>query len=226
MQSVNSRSVVVELAHACLQLYFKARVRVAALCFGYPHVLADFSLYERWLGPVYTLRFLGASVGERVHIEPGLTIQNARNGCCSNLTIGNHVFIGPRFFVELALPVTLEDECCLSPGVSIVTHSDSGDRRRLKSFGSERATSSPARLATGSARPLGRRYDSRTPWRKKPGVRSASGGGELCSATCLRADVISGTFSTLPFGRSSEPRTFVLDRILRVAMLRNSKSTK
>jgi len=128
MHTVNPRTVVVELVGACLQLYFRVQVRVAALCLGYPHVLAGFSVYERRLGPVYMLRFLGASVGEEVHIEPGLTIQNATNGRCSNLTIGNHVFIGPRFFVELALPVTLEDECCISPGVSIVTHSDSGNR--------------------------------------------------------------------------------------------------
>jgi hypothetical protein len=36
----------------------------------------------------------------------------------------------------------------------------------------------------------------------------------------------SATLSTLPFGRFSEPRTFVSDRISRVAMLRNSKLTK
>lgn len=128
MRSLNPFRVFGRLAIASLGLYFRAQVWVAALCFGYPHVLARFSLYERWLGPVYMLRFLGASVGERVHIEPGLTIQNAKNGRCSNLTIGNHVFIGPRFFVEMALPVTLEDESCLSAGVSIVTHSETGDR--------------------------------------------------------------------------------------------------
>jgi hypothetical protein len=39
-------------------------------------------------------------------------------------------------------------------------------------------------------------------------------------------EVLSATLSTLPFGRFSEPRTFVSDRISRVAMLRNSKLTK
>jgi len=104
------------------------RMYAARLMFGNEFVLVRFDAYSRWLGPVRVLRLLGAKVGDEVHIEPGMTVQNAKDGRLDNLTIGDHVYIGPRFLVELALPITIEDQCGMSAGVSIVTHSDIGNR--------------------------------------------------------------------------------------------------
>ena len=80
------------------------------------------------------MRMLGAEVGRDTTIAPDIRIQNARRGRCSSLHIGGHVYIGPRCLFELASEITVEDETVLSADVSIITHSDVGNRPLKERF--------------------------------------------------------------------------------------------
>ncbi len=99
-----------------------------------PFILSRLSVYSRWIGPVRVLRILGATVGPRTHIEPDIRIQNARDGDCRNLTIGEHVYIGPECLFDLASPITIENDVALSARVSLITHADIGNRPLQKRF--------------------------------------------------------------------------------------------
>ncbi len=96
--------------------------------FGKIFVLDRYYKYSIIVKPKIILSLLGAKIGVNVNIESGLRIQNAKNGDCSNLKIGNKVYIGPECLFDLASNITLEDEVVLSARVNIITHSDPGDR--------------------------------------------------------------------------------------------------
>lgn len=76
---------------------------------------------------VATLRRLGAHIGDRACIKPGLRIDNAE-GDLSSLWIGDNVHIGNDVFIDLTAPVRLEDDVAVASNVSLVTHFDTGDR--------------------------------------------------------------------------------------------------
>jgi galactoside O-acetyltransferase len=107
---------------------FKGYVYSVRFVFGRRYILLRINEYSRWIGAVSILRILGASVGEGTHIEPGVRIQNARGGRCSNLRIGEHVYIGPECLFELASCITIEDYVVISARTTFVTHADVGDR--------------------------------------------------------------------------------------------------
>jgi len=125
----------------------KCRIRVEAAVFGAEQIVTSFQRYARWTGAVWLLRFLGASVGERCNIDPRLYIQNALHGKCANLTIGQHVYIGPNCLFELADKIIIEDEVTIAAGVSITTHLDCGDRPQKVRLARRQG---PVRLARGS----------------------------------------------------------------------------
>lgn len=104
------------------------------LIFGKPFILSRLSVFSWWIGPVRVLRILGATVGPRTRIEPGIQVQNACGGDCKNMFIGEHVYIGPGCLFDLACPITIDDDAALSAHVSIVTHRDVGDRPLKKRF--------------------------------------------------------------------------------------------
>lgn len=107
---------------------FNAYLYCVRFVFGRRSVLLRINKYSRWTGPASILRILGASVGKGTHIEPGIRIQNARDGQCSNLQIGEHVYIGPECLFELASSITIEDDVAISARTTFVTHADVGDR--------------------------------------------------------------------------------------------------
>jgi acetyltransferase-like isoleucine patch superfamily enzyme len=53
-------------------------------------------------------------------------IQNADRGSCANLTIGNHVYIGPLCLFDLSSCVEIRDKSAISANAKFVTHSDVG----------------------------------------------------------------------------------------------------
>ena len=95
---------------------------------GKAYVLARLESYARCLGARRVLMILGAAVEPDAHIEPGLCIQNAPAGDCGRLRIGAKVYVGPEVLIDLACPVTLEEQAVLSARVCIVTHMDCGER--------------------------------------------------------------------------------------------------
>jgi len=97
-------------------------------CLGHTFVLLRFVVYARRVGASEVLRCLGAKVGRGGNVEPDVRIQNAAGGKCSNLEIGEHVYIGPGCLFDLASPIKIEDEVAVSARVCIITYADVGDR--------------------------------------------------------------------------------------------------
>jgi maltose O-acetyltransferase len=107
---------------------FKIHLYLVRLIIGRRYILYRLNKYSYWIGAADVLKILGARVGERTHIEQGIQIQNAIGGGCSNLQLGNNVYIGPGCLFDLASSIIIEDEVALSAQVSLVTHADVADR--------------------------------------------------------------------------------------------------
>ena len=107
-----------------IRLYVRLMKRLR----GRSYVLSRLNAWGVWLGEAEILEFLGARIGQGIHIEPGIRIQNARDGACDNLQLGSHVYVGPECLFDLACPIAIEDEVVLSARVCLVTHADVGNR--------------------------------------------------------------------------------------------------
>jgi len=81
---------------------------------GPGYIVREFASWSHRLGAVYVLRALGAQIGERSHFEPGLRIQNATNGDCTRLNVGEDVWVGPEALIDLKGRVTLEDRVTMA----------------------------------------------------------------------------------------------------------------
>lgn len=72
----------------------------------------------------------GAQVGHSVRIKAPFTIHNAdlqRGGYYKNLRIESRVFIGREAFLDLAAPIEIGRNVCISHGLKVMTHTDAGD---------------------------------------------------------------------------------------------------
>jgi acetyltransferase-like isoleucine patch superfamily enzyme len=107
---------------------FKGYLYGVRFILGRRYVLYRLYGYSYLIGAAEVLKILGAVVGERTRIDPSIRIQNAIDGKCTNLQIGNHVYIGPGCLFDLASSIKIEDEAALSAQVSLVTHADVADR--------------------------------------------------------------------------------------------------
>lgn len=67
---------------------------------------------------VLLLRLFGAEVGKGVVIKPSVNIKYPWR-----LTIGNHVWIGEKVWIDNLDRVTIYDHCCLSQGAMLLTAS-------------------------------------------------------------------------------------------------------
>jgi acetyltransferase-like isoleucine patch superfamily enzyme len=72
------------------------------------------------------LREFGASVGDGCTITGPLHIMNAERDF-SRLTIGNRVYIGTDFLIDLADDVSIADDCSLGMRSSLITSFDVGE---------------------------------------------------------------------------------------------------
>ena len=106
----------------------KTYLYLIRIIIGRRYILYRLDKYSYFVGTDGVLKILGASVGEHTHIDPGIRIQNAIGGKCTNFQIGNHVYIGPGCLFDLASSIKIEDEAALSAQVSLVTHADVADR--------------------------------------------------------------------------------------------------
>lgn len=70
------------------------------------------------------LRLLGARIGNNVRIYE-IQLFNLESGF-GNLLVANDVHIGPGCRLDLAGPVSIGERSTLSPGVTILSHSDPG----------------------------------------------------------------------------------------------------
>jgi acetyltransferase-like isoleucine patch superfamily enzyme len=126
------RKISVRLIRKAIALFFYplfiACIYGVRLVFGRRYVLSRIHPYARRVGAVKVLRILGAEIGDDTRIEYGISIQNALDGCCRNLRLGNHVYIGPECLFDLASPIVIEDEAAISARVSLLTHADVGNR--------------------------------------------------------------------------------------------------
>jgi len=69
----------------------------------------------------------GASVGDGCVVHGPLVVHNAANDY-GNLEIGRNVHLGRLTLLDLAERLTIEDDATVSMGVTILTHSDVGER--------------------------------------------------------------------------------------------------
>ena len=67
---------------------------------------------------VFLLRLFGARVGKKVVIKPGVNIKHPWF-----LTIGDHVWIGEKVWIDNLAPVTIRDHVTLSQGAFLLTGS-------------------------------------------------------------------------------------------------------
>jgi acetyltransferase-like isoleucine patch superfamily enzyme len=88
----------------------------------------------------------GASVALPNVVHGPLIVHNAERDY-SNLTIGRNVHVGRLVILDLAAPIVVEDDCTVSMGTTILTHSDVGDRPLAARYP---RTVAPARIGAGS----------------------------------------------------------------------------
>jgi acetyltransferase-like isoleucine patch superfamily enzyme len=92
------------------------------------------------------LRQFGAAVGEDCVLHGPLVVHNAANDY-RNLTIGRNVHIGRLVILDVAEPLTIEDDATVSMGVTILTHADVGDRPLSERYP---RTNRPTRIGAGA----------------------------------------------------------------------------
>lgn len=97
-------------------------VRLRGALFGLPSVLERLPRLPMEALPA-VLRQLGAAVGERPFLKPGLRI-HAPGGDLSGLTIGDNVHLGSDVLLDLSGPITIGDNVAVGARVSIVTAGD------------------------------------------------------------------------------------------------------
>ena len=88
------------------------------------------SVFRRmWLPPLRNLwlRLCGARIGSNVVIHR-CSLMNVDRGGFRALRIGNNCFVGEEVLIDLAAPVTLEDDVTLAARCVILTHLNVGYR--------------------------------------------------------------------------------------------------
>ncbi len=81
----------------------------------------------------FILKKYKAQVGEKLHCKSGLLLDNVygdqdSTNNFSNLKIGNNCFIGRSVLLDLTSQVIIENNVVISSRVSIITHTDTGQR--------------------------------------------------------------------------------------------------
>ena len=86
-------------------------------------------LRSAWLSPfrIFLLKLFGARVGAGVVIHR-FSLMNVDRGGFAALRIGRNCFIGDEVMLDLAAPVTLEDDVTLAARSMILTHLNVGYR--------------------------------------------------------------------------------------------------
>lgn len=118
--------------HSLYGRIYCSKITVMYGIFGIEYVEQALSYCPRHL-ITSILRRYGASIGRGVNFKDNIYIDNASGdqdarGDFSNLDIGNKCYIGKGVFFDLPDRVKIEDECAISAGVKIITHSDCGAR--------------------------------------------------------------------------------------------------
>ena len=82
-------------------------------------------LRRTWLPPIRAafLRACGATIGPNVVIHR-LSLVNVDRGGFRALRVGANCFIGDEVLIDLAAPVTLEDDVTLAARAVVLTHVD------------------------------------------------------------------------------------------------------
>jgi maltose O-acetyltransferase len=70
------------------------------------------------------LRACGARIGVDVRVEE-VHFSHLLNGF-RNLTLGDHVYVGPNCLIDLTEPIAVGDRTSISPSCSFLTHADPG----------------------------------------------------------------------------------------------------
>jgi maltose O-acetyltransferase len=96
-------------------------VKVRRALFGLPNVLEMVARLPMPQVPG-VLRLLGACIGERPFLKPGLRII-APGGDLRGLTLGDNVHFGSDVLLDLSAPITIGDNVAVGARVSIVTAS-------------------------------------------------------------------------------------------------------
>lgn len=97
---------------------------------GFDHILDELSNCPAEFTRIIFEKY-GAHIGEKINFKGKIVVDNAYKDL-SNLLIGNKCFIGKQVFFDLPEKIIIEDECVISAGVKIITHSDCGDRAMSK----------------------------------------------------------------------------------------------
>ncbi len=113
-----------------LEALFRASLRLR----GPGYIIREFTTWSHRMGAVYVLRALGATIGERSYFDAGLRIQNATNGNCSSLVVGDDVWVGPEVLIDVQSAVTLETEVTVAGRASFITHQNVGSGPLRESF--------------------------------------------------------------------------------------------
>lgn len=116
------------------KLYYKAELfKIISLkrIFGLSYVLN--ALIYCWKNNINKiLRYYGASIGSDNYFKGFLIIDNPNlldtKLAFNNIIIGNNCYIGKNIFFDLANKIIIADDVVISAGVTIMTHSDVGDR--------------------------------------------------------------------------------------------------
>ena len=114
------------------------RFKVKAIYYSYFYwrsfILNFFNFFSSLLGAKLVLRILGAKIGCNTRIHNRIIIQNAPHGHCSNLSIGNNVYIGPKCLFDLSSKITINNNCAIAADVNFITHFDVGETRLKNIF--------------------------------------------------------------------------------------------
>ena len=75
----------------------------------------------------------GASIGQNIHFKRNLSIDNfsthsSKEHIFTNLHIGDNSYMGLNVFLDLAEKIVIGKDTVISSGVTILTHSDVGNR--------------------------------------------------------------------------------------------------
>ena len=97
------------------------------------------------------LKHYGATIGENNHFKGSLNIDNPNllntAYAFKNITIGKNCYIGKNVFFDLANEVLIDHDVIISAGVTIMTHSDVGNRGMQKYY---KRVSAPVTIGKGT----------------------------------------------------------------------------
>ena len=125
--------------------FYFSKLMIMRKILGFSYISSEITNCRSLLLNKYLTRF-GAKLGTGINFKDKLLIDNAEKDFC-NLEIGNKCYIGKNVFFDLADKVILEDESVISANVTILSHSDCGDRAMSKWYP---RVQKPVRIGSGS----------------------------------------------------------------------------